>query len=186
MMGSLAATAAVLLAATKKSSSSSSAFLLIIIVIVFAGYFLFLRPQQQKARAARAKGSQVEVGDEILTVGGIVGRVVEVTDDRITIVTGEDSHGFAALGSEPTRLVLVKQAIARKIEPEVQPEGFGAPEDAHHDELEHDEPHHDGPYHDEPHADGGPGKEDHATDGAGDTDLAPGDEGGASGEERKT
>lgn len=112
-------TAALVLSAATTKKSTSPTFLIVLVVIVFAGYFLFLRPQQQKQKRARQQSSAVEVGDEILTVGGIVARVVDVTDDRITVVTGAESQGIAAVGSEPTRLVLVKQAIARKIEPEV-------------------------------------------------------------------
>jgi preprotein translocase subunit YajC len=128
---------AVLLAATsttaKKSSSSSSAILIVILVIAAAGYFFFIRPQQQKQRAARAEKSNVDVGDEILTVGGIVGRVVDVSGDRITIVSGEEGDE-AAPGSEPTRLIVVKQAVARKIEP-----AEAAMEDEEDDEPEYDE-----------------------------------------------
>ena len=96
-----------------------------------AGYFFFLRPQQQKAKKARAVSKEVEVGDEILTVGGIVGRVVDVNDDRLTIVSGTDAQGIATLGTEPTRLVLVKAAIARKIEPVVPPSSDDDPPVSH-------------------------------------------------------
>jgi len=109
--------AEVLGAATK--SSSSPVFLIVLVGIVGAVYFLFLRPQQQKQKQHRAQQSQAEVGDEVLTVGGIVGRVVDVAGDRVTIVSGEESEGTAAAGSVPTRLVLVRQGIARKIEPVV-------------------------------------------------------------------
>ena len=113
----LAHVVALVLAASapkKTTSSSSLLFPLFLIVIVFAGYFFFVRPQQQKARDQRSKQSAVEVGDEILTVGGIVGTVTDMTDDRITIVSGDPSNGIA-----PTHMVLVRQAIARKIEPPV-------------------------------------------------------------------
>ena len=112
-----------LLAATKTTtkSSGSPVVLIVLVGVVAAVYFLFLRPQQQRQRAQRAQRSDVTVGDEVLTVGGIVGRVVDVTNDHITIVSGEGSDD-AAPGSTPTRLVLVKQGIARKIEPVVEPE----------------------------------------------------------------
>jgi preprotein translocase subunit YajC len=103
---------------TKTTSSGSSVFLIVLIGIVAVVYFAFIRPQQQRTRQQREKSRQVEVGDEVLTVGGIVGRVVEVGDDRITIESGAEGDG-AASGAVPTRLVVVKQGIARKIEPVV-------------------------------------------------------------------
>ena len=107
-----------LLAATSsKSSSGSSTFLIFLVLIAVVGYFLLVRPQKQKARRQREQQSAVSVGDEVLTVGGIVGRVTAVDADRITILSGVDTLGFAAVGSEPTRLVLVRNAIARKLEP---------------------------------------------------------------------
>jgi preprotein translocase subunit YajC len=107
-----------LLTATKSSSGSSgTTFIIFLVLIALVGYFLLIRPQKQKQRRQREQQSAVGVGDEILTVGGIVGRVVAVDADRVTIVSGGDTVGFAAVGSEPTRLVLVRNAVARKIEP---------------------------------------------------------------------
>lgn len=118
-MGSLTLVAPLLLAASKKttSSSGSATFLIVILIIGLGAYFFFLRPQQQRARRQRQQHSEIGVGDEILTVGGIVGRVVDINSDHVTIVSGAEVQGPGALGSEPTRLVLVRNAIARKIEP---------------------------------------------------------------------
>ncbi len=109
-----------LLAASKTTSSGGSpTFIIFLVLIALVGYFLLIRPQKQKQRRQREQQQAVGVGDEILTVGGIVGRVVAVESDRITIVTGGDTVGFPAVGSEPTRLVLVRNAVARKMEPAV-------------------------------------------------------------------
>jgi preprotein translocase subunit YajC len=141
----LSAALPVLLAATKSTtkSSGSPVVLIVLVGVVAAVYFLFLRPQQQRQRAQRTQRSDVAVGDEVLTVGGIVGRVIDVNTEHITIVTGEGSDD-AAPGSTPTRLVLVKQGIARKIEPVVEPDYNYPDEDdeddeasAHDDEAEH-------------------------------------------------
>lgn len=97
-----------------KSSGSSSSFLLILVVGFGLVWWFVLRPQQQKARKAREVGRTFEVGDEVVTIGGIVGRVLEVEGDRVTILSGgEDGIG----GGIPTRLVLVRQGIARRVEP---------------------------------------------------------------------
>jgi preprotein translocase subunit YajC len=141
---------AVLLSAAKSTKTTSSAFgpLLIILVLFGAAYFLFLRPNQQRQRKARETNSAIEVGDEILTVGGIVGRVTEVSDDRLVIVTGEED-GYGHLAGTPTKLVLVRQAVARKIEPVVQndPDADWGHDEADHDHDDDDD--HDASEHDE-------------------------------------
>ena len=79
----------VLAATSSKSSSSSLLTLLPLVAIGLLGYFFFIRPQQRKAQAARqAKASDFEVGDEVQTVGGVIGTVLEVHGDRYTLLTG--------------------------------------------------------------------------------------------------
>ena len=82
------------------------------------GYFFFIRPQQRKAQAARqGQGSGFEVGDEVQTVGGVIGTVLEVHGDRYTLLTGALGDDGNLDGPQPTRIVFVRQAIAKKIEP---------------------------------------------------------------------
>jgi|HubBroStandDraft_2_1064218.scaffolds.fasta_scaffold240416_2 preprotein translocase YajC subunit len=100
------------------SSGSSSFFLLAILAVGVLGYFFFLRPQQRKAQAARAsQGSGIEVGDEVQTVGGVIGTVLEIHGDRYTLLTGALGEDGNLDGPQPTRIVFIRQAIARKIEP---------------------------------------------------------------------
>ena len=82
------------------------------------GYFFFIRPQQRKAQAARqSQGSGYDVGDEVQTVGGVIGTVLEIHGDRYTLLTGALGDDGNLDGPQPTRIVFVRQAIARKIEP---------------------------------------------------------------------
>ncbi len=106
-----------LIAATK-SSSSSLVTLIPLVAIGLLGYFFFIRPQQRKAQAARqGQTSGFEVGDEVQTVGGVVGTVLEVHGDRYTLLTGALGDDGNLDGPQPTRIVFVRQAIAKKIEP---------------------------------------------------------------------
>jgi preprotein translocase YajC subunit len=106
-----------LLAATSKSSSSPLLTLLPLVAIGVLGYFFFIRPQQRKAQAARqSQGSDIGVGDEVQTVGGVVGTVLEIHGDRYTLLTGALGDDGNLDGPQPTRIVFVRQAIARKIE----------------------------------------------------------------------
>jgi preprotein translocase subunit YajC len=52
-------------------------------VVIF--YFLLIRPQQKKQKEHQAMLSKIAAGDEIVTAGGILGRVVEVGDNFITL-----------------------------------------------------------------------------------------------------
>jgi preprotein translocase subunit YajC len=59
---------------------------LIVIVAMFVLlWLLFIRPQRQRAQAQQQLVSGVEVGDEILTVGGIYGTVLELRDDELVL-----------------------------------------------------------------------------------------------------
>lgn len=127
---------------TTAKKSSSVTPLIFLVVIAAAGYFLLLRPQQQKARKQRETMSEVSVGDEVLTAGGIVGRILEMDADRLTLLTGEHNDEGSIEGT-PTRIVMVRSAILRKIEPPVGPddedEGLAEAELDHDDEAPDDE-----------------------------------------------
>lgn len=148
-----------ILAKTTPKSSGSDAFLLLLLVMFAVVYFAFLRPQSKKARAARQQGLAIEVGDEVQTIGGIIGRVLEIDGERVTIVSGGEAGEGGPLGATPTRLVLVRQAIGRKIDPPAADadEPWGAHEDEHDDG--HDDAHddaHDDEHHDDADVDEGP------------------------------
>ena len=56
---------------------------MIAIFVLF--YFLLIRPQQKKAKEARAMLDALQKGDEVVTAGGILGRVAKLTDQYATI-----------------------------------------------------------------------------------------------------
>lgn len=49
-------------------------------------WFILIRPQQKKTKERTAMLQRVEVGDDIVTVGGLHGRIVELTDDHMDIL----------------------------------------------------------------------------------------------------
>ena len=107
-----------LLEAAAKKSSNPLLTLLPLILIVVAGYFFFLKPQQRKAAAARANAATpYEVGDEVQTIGGVVGTILEIHGDRYTLLTGHTEADGNLEGPQPTRIVFIRQAIARKVDP---------------------------------------------------------------------
>lgn len=64
---------------------------IIMIVALFAiMYFMLIRPQKKKDDEVRKMRESLKVGDDILTIGGIYGKVVRIKDDRLTIQVGAD------------------------------------------------------------------------------------------------
>ncbi|HXZ62436.1 MAG TPA: preprotein translocase subunit YajC [Acidimicrobiales bacterium] len=107
----------VLAASSSKSTANPLVTFLPLIAIGLLAYFFFIRPQQRKAQAARqAQSAGIEVGDEVQTVGGVVGTVLEIHGDRYTVLTGALGDDGNLDGPQPTRIVFVRQAIARKID----------------------------------------------------------------------
>ncbi len=91
-------------AAAKKQSGIPS--IMIFVVIGAAFYFLIYRPQQRKQKLAKAVSNAFELGDEVVTAGGIVGYVIDITDDRVTLET-----------SVGASFVVLRPYVLRKIEP---------------------------------------------------------------------
>jgi preprotein translocase subunit YajC len=58
-----------------------------IFIVIF--YFLLIRPQQKKAKEHQAMLAKVAAGDEVVTAGGILGRVIEVGDVFLTLEIAE-------------------------------------------------------------------------------------------------
>ena len=59
--------------------------LLMMVVFIVIFYFLLIRPQQKKAKEHQALVSKLQAGDEVVTTGGILGKVVDVGDSFVTI-----------------------------------------------------------------------------------------------------
>jgi preprotein translocase subunit YajC len=68
-------------------SSSSLPLIPIEVALLGAFYFFYVRPRSRKAKAAREEARQVETGDVVQTIGGLVGTVVKRTDSLVTIRT---------------------------------------------------------------------------------------------------
>jgi preprotein translocase subunit YajC len=81
-----------------------------LILIVGVGYFLMIRPQQRKLRAQRELLNQLEVGDEVVTAGGIFGLIVDLDDDE-DVVTVEIAPG--------TNIRMVRGGISRRLVDEI-------------------------------------------------------------------
>ena len=61
-----------------------------LILIFFVFYFLIIRPQQNKVKEHAAMVNAVKKGDEVVTQGGLIGKVSKVSDDELTIDFGDN------------------------------------------------------------------------------------------------
>lgn len=66
----------------------SMIIMLVLMVAVF--YFMLIRPENKRKKEADEMRASVKVGDEITTIGGILGTVVNVKEDKIVLETGAD------------------------------------------------------------------------------------------------
>ena len=70
------------------ASGITSIVMMVVIIAVF--YFLMIVPEKKRKKKAQEMRDSIEVGDKIVTIGGMVGKVVHVTGDKLTFETGED------------------------------------------------------------------------------------------------
>lgn len=77
-------------AAADGTSGSKYGSIILLVVMAVAMYFLMIRPQKKKEKETQELRDSIQIGDEITTIGGIMGRVVTVKDDSIVIETGAD------------------------------------------------------------------------------------------------
>ena len=61
-----------------------------LILIFFVFYFLIIRPQQNKVKEHTAMVNAVKKGDEVVTQGGLIGKVSKVSGDEVTIDFGDN------------------------------------------------------------------------------------------------
>lgn len=69
-------------------------FSMIIMLVAFIAifYFMIYRPQKKQEKEVAKMRDNLQIGDEISTNGGILGRVVKIKDDIVTIETGSDRN----------------------------------------------------------------------------------------------
>jgi preprotein translocase subunit YajC len=81
---------------------------LLLVFVVF--YFLMIRPQQRRMKALQTAVAAVKKGDQVVTAGGIVGRVTRVEDAHVEVEIAPN-----------TRVRVVKATLADVINPQAKP-----------------------------------------------------------------
>ena len=74
---------------TTTTESYISLFFTLALMLVLL-YFMIYRPQKKQEKKEAAMRAALEIGDQVTTIGGIVGRVVAIKDDTFVLETGAD------------------------------------------------------------------------------------------------
>lgn len=69
------------------------------IVILALFYFMIIRPQQKRQKEAQNMRNSIQVGDQIITIGGIIGKIIQVKDDIVVIEVGSQKSSIEILKS---------------------------------------------------------------------------------------
>ena len=76
---------------TADATSGGGISMIVMLVLMFAVmYLLVIRPENKKKKKADEMRNSLSIGDEITTIGGITGKIVQVTEDTVCFETGED------------------------------------------------------------------------------------------------
>lgn len=90
------------------TTASTWGTVIMIVAMLAVFYFFFIRPQRKQEKETNEMRNNLAVGDEIVTIGGIIGIIIAISsEDTVTIVTSRDR----------TRLHILKSAISRVMVP---------------------------------------------------------------------
>ena len=90
---------ATLQAQSPPQGPGASFLLFQLVAIVMIAYFFFIRPSRKREQEHQERLGRLRKGDEVVTAGGVIGKVVHLADDRVT------------LKSEDSRFIVVKSRI---------------------------------------------------------------------------
>ena len=110
------------LATNTNANAGGGSWILIvyIVIIVAAMYFFMIRPNKKKQKKEEEMRNSIEVGNEIITIGGIFGKIVAVKEDSFVIETGPEraklriakwaiQENFSTKSDEPKEIIKPKK-----------------------------------------------------------------------------
>lgn len=95
--------------ATPGAAGGSLVSLLFPILMLAVLYFIMIRPQRKKDKLVKEMLSALVVGDKIITIGGIHGKIVSLKDDTLVIETGS--------GAEKSNIKISRWAVREVVKP---------------------------------------------------------------------
>ncbi len=98
--------------ATAPASGGFGSMLIVMVPLFLIMYFFMIRPQKKQERETNEMRNSLMVGDEICTIGGVIGRVYSIKDDIITLEINKDR----------TKMKIYRWAIREIVNPMPRPE----------------------------------------------------------------
>ena len=86
--------------------------IIMLVGMVAVFYFFIIRPQKKQEKKTAEMRNNIEIGDEIVTIGGIIGSVLIIKDDKMMIETGNDR----------TKLTILRSSVREVIKAEPEEE----------------------------------------------------------------
>ncbi len=77
--------------------STLVSYILPFAVVILVFYFMLIRPENKRKKSMQKMLSELSVGDEVTTRGGVIGRISAIKDDKITIESGPDRTKFQVM-----------------------------------------------------------------------------------------
>ncbi|MBQ3924056.1 MAG: preprotein translocase subunit YajC [Firmicutes bacterium] len=95
-----------------------------LVLLIVVMYFLIIRPQKKREREVNRMRSNLHVGDEIITIGGICGKIVKTKEDSIVIQVGADKTKFEMMRWSVSKVVdsVEQKDIKKNVAPEEEEE----------------------------------------------------------------
>ncbi len=93
------------------TASGGGSMILVMVIMLVVFYFFLIRPENKKKKQLEEMRNSLSVGDDVTTIGGIVGKVVAVKENYIVFETGEDR----------VRLQVTKWAISTNTKAKEEP-----------------------------------------------------------------
>jgi preprotein translocase subunit YajC len=118
------------------ASSSGTSFFLIIIVAFLLLYLIVVRPQRRRQSQQQQMLSELKVGAEVLTAGGIYGTITHLDEDEVTVEIAPQLEVRVARRA----IAVVVQEPEEAEQPEEEPESQEAPEEPQEEEEPSGEP----------------------------------------------
>ncbi|NVK21349.1 MAG: preprotein translocase subunit YajC [Kangiellaceae bacterium] len=78
-----------LLATAAPQGGGLMSFLIMFVPLILIMYFMMIRPQQKKMKQHKEMMNALEKGDEVMTTGGIIGKVAKIKDDFVVVAINE-------------------------------------------------------------------------------------------------
>ena len=77
-------------ATTTPSSMAGLSTILMVVITLAVMYFFLIRPQKKQEKETANMLDNLAVGDEITTIGGVIGEIVSITGETVVVATSRD------------------------------------------------------------------------------------------------